>query len=156
MCLNDVSWTEGIRYPKQTVDYRSSGRSRRRKPGRSLKRLLDGYNREIETGRYWPEEGFLFTFNAQKYVYHVILCSLIPLLRQFILSFLQSICYPLRLHPLHVYGLPLPLTFRQPLSRYPSYECSILCHSIPQHATTILYLVHVQIITHFFAQIMRT
>jgi hypothetical protein len=38
---------ENIRYPKQLLDYRLIGR---RRPGRPLKRLLDGYSREAETG----------------------------------------------------------------------------------------------------------
>jgi len=38
---------EDIGYPKQLHDYRPSGR---RRPGRPLKRSLDGYNREAETG----------------------------------------------------------------------------------------------------------
>jgi len=38
---------ENIRYPKQLFDYRPIGRQR---PGRPLKRLLYGYNREAETG----------------------------------------------------------------------------------------------------------
>jgi len=51
-----------IRYPKQFLDYQPIGggrrrrrrrrrtRTRRRRPRRPLKRLLDGYNREVETG----------------------------------------------------------------------------------------------------------
>jgi hypothetical protein len=37
---------EDIGYPEQLLDYRSIDR---RRPGRPLKRLLDGYNREAET-----------------------------------------------------------------------------------------------------------
>jgi len=37
---------EDIRYPKPLLDYRPI---ERRRPGRQL-RLLDGYNREAETG----------------------------------------------------------------------------------------------------------
>jgi len=37
---------EGIRHLKQLLDYRPVGKI----PGRPLKRLLDGYNRETETG----------------------------------------------------------------------------------------------------------
>jgi hypothetical protein len=37
---------ENISYPKQLLDYRPIGR----RPGRPLKRLLDGYNREAEIG----------------------------------------------------------------------------------------------------------
>jgi hypothetical protein len=40
--LNPVSRMEGGRHPKQ-VDYRRNGR---RRPGRPLKRLLDGYGRD--------------------------------------------------------------------------------------------------------------
>jgi hypothetical protein len=36
-----------IRYPEQLLDYRPIGGQR---PGWPLKRLLDGYNREAETG----------------------------------------------------------------------------------------------------------
>jgi len=39
--------TEDIRYSNQLLDYRSIGR---RGPGWPLKRLLDGYNREVELG----------------------------------------------------------------------------------------------------------
>jgi len=39
---------EDITYPHQLPDYRPIGR---RRPGRSLERLLDGYNREAETGQ---------------------------------------------------------------------------------------------------------
>jgi len=38
---------EDFRYPKQILDYRPIGR---RTPERPLKRLLDGYSREAETG----------------------------------------------------------------------------------------------------------
>jgi hypothetical protein len=38
---------EDIVYPKYILDCRPVGRQR---PGRPLKRLLDGYNREAETG----------------------------------------------------------------------------------------------------------
>jgi len=41
-CLNHASRMEGITYPKQLFDYRPIERLR---PGRPLKRLLDGYNR---------------------------------------------------------------------------------------------------------------
>jgi len=37
---------EDIRYTKQLPDYRPIGK----RPGRLLKSLLDGYNREAETG----------------------------------------------------------------------------------------------------------
>jgi hypothetical protein len=39
--------TINIRYPKQLLDYRPIGR---RRPGRPLKRLPDGYSSETETG----------------------------------------------------------------------------------------------------------
>jgi hypothetical protein len=45
--LNYISRIEGLSYPKQILDYRSIGR---RRPGRPLKRLLDGYSGETETG----------------------------------------------------------------------------------------------------------
>jgi hypothetical protein len=38
---------EDIRHTKQVLEYRSIGG---RRPGRPLKRPLDGYNREAETG----------------------------------------------------------------------------------------------------------
>jgi len=38
---------EDIRYPEQLLDYRLIGR---RRPGRLLKGLQDGYNREAKTG----------------------------------------------------------------------------------------------------------
>jgi len=38
---------EDIRYPKQLLDYRRIGR---RRPGRPLKELVDGYSSEAETG----------------------------------------------------------------------------------------------------------
>jgi len=38
---------EDIRYPNQRLGYRPLGRLR---PGLPLKRLLDGYSREAETG----------------------------------------------------------------------------------------------------------
>jgi len=38
---------EGIRYPKQLLHYGPIGR---RRPGRPLKRLLEGYNRGTEIG----------------------------------------------------------------------------------------------------------
>jgi hypothetical protein len=44
--LYHISRMEDIRYPEQLLDYRPMGR----RPGRPLKRLLDGYNRETETG----------------------------------------------------------------------------------------------------------
>jgi len=42
---------EDIRDQKQ-LDYRPIGRLR---PGRTLKWLLDGYNREAKTGHFWPD-----------------------------------------------------------------------------------------------------
>jgi len=42
-----VSRIGDVRYPKQLIDRRHIGR---RRPGRPLKGLLGGYNREIETG----------------------------------------------------------------------------------------------------------
>jgi len=45
--LNDDSRLEDVRYPKQLLDYRPI---ERRRPGRPLKRLLDGYSHEAETG----------------------------------------------------------------------------------------------------------
>jgi len=44
--LNRVRRMEDIRYPQQLPDYRCVGR----RPGRLLRKLLDGYNREAETG----------------------------------------------------------------------------------------------------------
>jgi hypothetical protein len=44
-----VSSMEGIRYHKQ-LHYRPIGRRIRRRLGRPLRRLLDGYNHEAETG----------------------------------------------------------------------------------------------------------
>jgi hypothetical protein len=46
--LNHISGTEGIRYPKQLLDYRNVGRRRRFE--RPLTRLLDAYSREDEAG----------------------------------------------------------------------------------------------------------
>jgi hypothetical protein len=45
--LNYVSWMEDIRLSEQVLDYRPIGR---RRPGRQLKTLLNGYSREAETG----------------------------------------------------------------------------------------------------------
>jgi len=45
--LYHVSRKEHITYPKQLLDYRPIGR---RRPGRPIKRLLEGHNREAETG----------------------------------------------------------------------------------------------------------
>jgi len=44
--LNHVSRMEDMRYSKQLLDSRPIGR----RPGRLLKRPLDGCNRETETG----------------------------------------------------------------------------------------------------------
>jgi len=56
--LNHVSRMKNIRYPSQILDCRSIGR---RRTGRSLKRLLDGYSRGVEAGHLfgltsWLEE----------------------------------------------------------------------------------------------------
>jgi hypothetical protein len=45
--FNQVSRMKGITYPEQLLEYRPIGR---RRPGRPLKRLLDGYSGETETG----------------------------------------------------------------------------------------------------------
>jgi hypothetical protein len=45
--INHVSRVEDIRYPKQILDYRPIDR---KTPVRPLKGLLEGYNREAETG----------------------------------------------------------------------------------------------------------
>jgi len=45
--LNHVNRMEDVRYQKQLLDSRPVGK---RRPGRSLKRPLDGYNREAEVG----------------------------------------------------------------------------------------------------------
>jgi hypothetical protein len=51
-----ISRIENIRHPKHLLHYRPIGgrrrrrRRRRRRPGRPLKRPVDGYNRENETG----------------------------------------------------------------------------------------------------------
>jgi len=44
--FNHVSKMENIRHPKQLLVIRPIGR----RPGQPLKRLLDGYSREAETG----------------------------------------------------------------------------------------------------------
>jgi len=41
---------EDISYLRQPLDYRPTGRRERRRPARSLKRLPDGYSREVKTG----------------------------------------------------------------------------------------------------------
>jgi hypothetical protein len=41
--LNHVRMMEGIRHTKQLIDYQRNGRQR---PGRPLRRLLDGYSRD--------------------------------------------------------------------------------------------------------------
>jgi hypothetical protein len=46
--LNHVSRIEVVRLSQQ-LDYRPTGR----RPGRPLKRPVDGYNREAETGHLW-------------------------------------------------------------------------------------------------------
>jgi hypothetical protein len=45
---------EDVGYPEQLLDYRPIGRRKRRRPGRSLKRPLDRYNRETKQVIYWP------------------------------------------------------------------------------------------------------
>jgi len=48
--LIHVSRREDIKYSKQHPEYRPTGR----RPGWPLKRLLDGYRLEAETGHHWP------------------------------------------------------------------------------------------------------